>query len=219
MEPHAATIQHLRQLIAERFPAAAPRHGLFFATGVPSLDEALGGGLWKGTITEISAPGDSAGCLTLFNAILRASALERRPVALIDGADGFDPHPLDPAVLAHLLWVRCRNTAQFFKAADLILRDGNLPVALLDLRGSAHAELKRIPNTTWYLLQRIAAQSAVACMVATPWFMASSAHWRVELRGVFRVGDLERPSGELLGAMDFQVVRRHGLAGVIAEAG
>jgi len=216
--PHAATILQLRQLLAERFPVAAPRHGLVFSTGVTPLDEVLGGGLWKGTLTEISTPADAAGCLTILNAILCASAQERRPIALIDGGDGFDPQPLDPAVLAHLLWVRCRNTAQFFKAADLILRDGNLPIVLLDLRGSAHAELKRIPNTTWYRLQRIAGQSAVACLIATPWFMVSSAHTRVQIQGALRVGDLDRPTEQLFSMMDFQVIRRHGLGGTIAEA-
>jgi hypothetical protein len=215
---HADTILQLRQLLARRFPVAAPRHGLFFPTGVLPLDDVLGGGLWKGTLTEISTPPDTAGCLTIFNAILRASAEERRPIALIDGADGFDPQPLNAAVLAHLLWVRCRNTAQFFKAADLILRDGNLPIVLLDLRGSGRAELKKIPNTTWYRLQRIAGQSAVACLIATPWFMVSSAHTRVQVQGGARVGDLDRPTGELFAAMDFQVIRRHGLGGNIAEA-
>ena len=215
---HPATIQQLRQLLAERFPVAAPRAGLFFSTGVPRLDDALGGGLRKGTLTEIGTPPDAAGCLTILNAVLCASALERRPIGLIDGGDGFDPQPMDSAVLAHLLWVRCRNTAQFFKAADLLLRDGNLPIVLMDLRGSGRAELKRIPNTTWYRLQRIAGQSAVACLIATPWFMVSSAHCRVRIQGAFRVGDLDRPLEELLAAMEFQVVRRQGLGGNIAEA-
>jgi hypothetical protein len=215
---HAATIHQLRELLAQHFPVAPPRHGLFFSTGVLPLDNALGGGLWKGTLTEISTLPEAAGCLSILNAILCASARERRPVALIDGGDGFDPQPVDAGVLAHLLWVRCRNTAQFLKAADLILRDGNLPIVLLDLRGSARGELKRIPNTTWYRLQRIAAQNAVACLIATPWFMVSSAHCRVQIEGAFRVGDLDRPTEELFAAMDFQVIRRHGLGGAIAEA-
>jgi len=219
--PHAATnatITQLRQLLAERFPAAPPRHGLFFPTGVLTLDEVLGGGVWKGILTEISTPPESAGCLTILNAIVAASAGERRPIALIDAADGFDPQPLDPAVLEHLLWVRCRNATQFFKAADLILRDGNLPIVLLDLRGSASAELKRIPNTTWYRLQRIVSQSAVACVIATPWFMVSSAHTRVQVQGACHVGDLDRLTEQLTDAMDFQLIRRHGLAGAIEEA-
>ena len=140
-------------------------------------------------------------------------------MALVDAADGFDPQPLDPALLSHLLWVRCGTMAQCLKAADLILRDGNLPILLLDLRGSAACDLKKIPNTTWYRLQRIAAQSAVACLIATPRFMVSSAHYRVQIRGDFHVGDLDRPIEELLAAMEFQVVRRHGLiTGGIAEA-
>jgi len=214
--PHADTIQQLRELLAQRFPAPPARHGLFFSTGVPRLDDALGGGLWKGTLTEISTLAETAGCLTILNAVLCASARERRPVALIDGADGFDPQPLDAEILAHLLWVRCRNTAEFLKAADLVLRDGNLPIVLLDLRGSARAELKKIPGTTWHRLQRIAGQSAVACLIATPWFMVSSAHYRVEIQGAFRVTDLDRPVEQLFDAMDFHVVRRHGL--VSAEA-
>ena len=215
---HDATIHQLRQLLARRFPVAAPRHGFFFSTGVLPLDDALGGGLRKGILTEISSAPDTAGCLSILNSILCVSAGERRPVALIDGADGFDPQPLDPAILAHLLWVRCRNTTQFIKAADLLLRDGNLPIVLLDLRGSAPAELRKIPNTTWYRLQRIASRSAVACLIATPWLMVSSAHCRVRIQGAFRVADLDRPSAELFDAMDFQVIRRHGLGGNIAEA-
>jgi hypothetical protein len=218
MQP-PATILQLRQLLAERFPVAAPRAGSFFSTGVLPLDEALGGGLRKGTLTEMStSPGDAAGCLTILNAIICASARERRPIALIDGSDGFDPQPVEPAVLSHLLWVRCRNTAQFLKAADLLLRDGNLPVVLLYLRGSERGELKRIPNTTWYRLQRIAGRSAVACLIATPWFMVSSAQCRVRIQGGFRVGDLDRPTEDLFAAMEFQVIRRQGAGGNIAEA-
>ncbi len=216
MQPQATTIQQLRQLLAERFQGAAPRYGLFFSTGVPGLDEALGGGLWKGTLTEMSTPPGGAGCLTVLNAILHACARERRPVALVDGGDGFDPQPHEAGVLANMLWVRCRNTAQFFKAADLLLRDGNLPIVLLDLRGSAPGELRRIANTTWYRLQRIAGQSAVACLIATPRFLVSSAHCRVELRSGLGLGDLERAPEEILRGMDFRVVRRHGL---VSEAG
>lgn len=58
----------------------------------------------------------------------------------------------------------------------------------------------------------------MACLIATPWFMVSSAHCRVQLEGAFRVGDLDRPAGELFAAMEFQVIRRHGLGGAIAEA-
>jgi hypothetical protein len=161
----------------------------------------------------MSTPGEGAGCLTVLNAILRASAGEGRPVALIDGGDGFDPQPLDGDVLGHLLWVRCRNTGEFLKAADLVLRDGNLPIVLLDLRGSGRGELRRIPSTTWHRFERIAGQSAVACVVATPWFLVSSAHYRVEVRGAFRVGDLDRGVEEIFAGMEFEIVRRHGVTG------
>ncbi len=54
-------------------------------------------------------------------------------------------------------------------------------------------------------------------MIATPWFMVSSAQYRVEVRGAFRVGDLD--GVDLVDGMDFQVVRRHGLGGNIAGVG
>ena len=196
----ADTIIQLRELLAERFPREAERLGMVFPTGVPSLDEALGGGLRKGTLTEMSTPPEGAGCLTVLNAVMAAAAAEGRPVALIDGADGFDPQPVDPAVLGHLLWVRCRNGGEFLKAADLILRDGNVPLVLLDLRGNGRAELRKIPNTAWYRMQRMAGRSAVACLIATPWFMVSSAQYRVELlQGRYGVGALDRLGRELCG--------------------
>jgi len=206
MPPHA-TILQLRELLAQRFPSSPPRRGLFFSTGVPPLDEALGGGLWKGTLTEISTTPDSTGCLTILNAVLRASALDHRPIALIDAADGFDPQSLDAALLAHILWVRCRDTTQFLKAADLILRDGNLPIVLLDLRGSLRADLKKIPNTTWYRLQRITAQSDVACLIATTFFMVTSAQYRIELQATFHLPDLDTPPASLFPTMHFHLIR------------
>ena len=217
MEPNV--IFNLRQLLAERFPGAATRQGIFFPTGIESLDATLEGGLWKGALTEMSGPGGSAGCQSVLAEVVQASAEAGRPVALIDGADEFDPQPVAPEVLRWLLWVRCGQMAHFFKAADLVLRDGNLPVVLLNLRGCPARELRRIPNTTWYRLQRIVEQSAVACLIATPRFMVSSAQFRVEVQGAFGVADLDRERRELFARMEFQLARRHGLTGKnLAEA-
>ena len=200
---------NLRQLLAERFPKTVTRQGLFFPTGIEALDAALEGGLWKGGLAEISG----AGCQSVLEEVLLASAEAGRPAALIDGADEFDPQPVAAEVLRWLLWVRCGKMAHFFKAADLILRDGNLPVVLLNLRGCKAGELRRTPNTTWYRLQRIVEQSAVACLISTPFFMVSSAQFRVEVRGTFGTGDLDRERRELVARMEFQLTRRHGLAG------
>ncbi len=50
----------------------------------------------------------------------------------------------------------------------------------------------------------------MACLIATPWFMVSSAHCRVQVQAAFRIPDLDRPTEELFAAMDFQVTRRQG---------
>ena len=59
--PASDKIIHLRQLLAERFPqiCAAPDERL--PTGVPAMDAAIGGGLPKSAITELTSPNLSAG--------------------------------------------------------------------------------------------------------------------------------------------------------------
>ena len=60
----------------------------------------------------------------------------------------FADHPL-------LLWIRCHNAAQALKATDLILRDGNLSLIILDFKQNTDKELRKIPGPTWYRFQRI----------------------------------------------------------------
>ena len=79
------------------------------------------------------------------------------------------------AVLKRLLWVLCKDPLGAIKAADLLLRDGNLPLVVLDLQMNSAVELRRIPSTTWYRFQRILEQSTVAFVVMTPQPMVSSA--------------------------------------------
>jgi len=99
----------LRKLLAERFPprqigaAAATR----FIIGLPFLDQAVGGGLPNGAITELISPRASAGTASLIHALLQSALRNYYFVALIDGRDSFDPCALDHSSLRHLLWVRC----------------------------------------------------------------------------------------------------------------
>ena len=91
-------------------------------------------------------------------ALLRQARRANQWVALVDAQDSFDPSKLGEAVFSRLVWVRCRDAAQALKATDLLLRDGNLPLVLLDLQMNPAAELRKIPATTWHRWQRLSTE-------------------------------------------------------------
>ncbi len=66
--------------------------------------------------------------------LLEEARKERRFAALVDGANAFDPQTAPPALIEHLLWVRCRSVEQALRAADVLLRDENLGMVIVDLR-------------------------------------------------------------------------------------
>src|ERR1700730_13181035 len=128
-----AAIIDLRKALAERFPQRSPPTATVFTTGLAGLDRIAGGGLPKSTITELISPRASAGSASLIHALVRSAQRDRHFVALIDGTDSFDPGSSNNSALQHLLWVRCRKAFDTIKAADLLLRDGNFPLWIVDL--------------------------------------------------------------------------------------
>src|SRR3954467_10701577 len=119
-------ILRLRELLARKFPAQAPRTHARLPTGLPLLDDPLGGGLRKGGLVELVAERPSSGASSLLRALLENAAANGLWAGLIDGRDAFDPQALPPEALARLLWLRCHTAAEAIQSADLLLRDGNL---------------------------------------------------------------------------------------------
>src|SRR5436305_13488489 len=148
-------IIHLRQLLAERFPQTFAPGPHRLCTGVEMIDQATGGGLPKSAITELASPNPSGGSALFLQALLRKAYRDRFFLALIDGRDSFDPQTTPQEMLPHLLWARCQNAAQAVQAADFLLRDGNFPFVVLDLVLNPAEELRKIPQTHWYRLQRL----------------------------------------------------------------
>lgn len=157
----------LRSLLSSRFPVAEKRSGGVVSSGVPSLDEALGGGFACGRLTEVVSSAPSSGGQLVLSLMLRATREARVRVALIDGADGFAPHALPPDLLRHLVWVRCRETQAALGAADILVRDGNYSVLWLDLRGCDQRSLSALPATLWHRLHRAAEECPAAVVVQT----------------------------------------------------
>jgi hypothetical protein len=177
----SAKIIDLRNLLAERFPHPSYMTAPRLITGLPFLDEPIRGGLPRGAITELISPGTSAGSASLIHALVHCAYRDNYFLVLIDGRDSFDPCGLDNTWLQHLLWVRCSKASEGVKAADLLLRDGNFPLVIVDLVLNALDELRKIPQTNWYRLQRLVEVVSTACLILTRYEMVSSAQLKLVL--------------------------------------
>ena len=206
----------LRRLLAERYPNSSPiSPASRLKTNIAALDRATEGGLPKNVITEISSPHVSAGSASLIHALLHAAHRDRYFLALIDGRDSFNPESIGNFVLQNLLWIRCRHAMEAVKAADLLLRDGNFPLVILDLVLNAADELRKIPQTNWYRLQRLVEPMATAFLILTRRSMVSSAQWKLTLNHSWTLDQID--TGNVISQLKIQVQRVHG-AGQIAEA-
>jgi hypothetical protein len=182
----------LRNLLAIRFPQAPMPVGTRLITGLAFFDQSVGGGLPKGAITELITPRRSAGSASLVHAFIRAAYRDKYFVALIDGRDSFDPCALANSILRQLLWVRCTKALEAVKASDLLLRDGNFPLVIVDLIFNSPEELRKIPQTTWYRLQRLVESVPTACLVLTRYEMVSSAQLKLVLENSWTLETLEK---------------------------
>jgi len=197
----------LRKLLAERFPHASPTAPTRLITGLPFLDQAIGGGLPKGAITELISPQVSAGSASLIHALLQNAQRDRYFLALIDGRNSFDPCSLPNSDLRHLLWVRCTKAFQAIKAADLLLRDGNFPLVIVDLVLNAPEELRKIPQTSWYRLQRLVEPTSAACLILNRQSMVSSAQLKIVLENLWTLGTFEKQ--DAISRLRFRIQRSH----------
>ncbi len=210
MQP--STIIQIRELLRTKFPGLRTRADELpvktrdrWASGIHKLDEQLCGGFPRRALSEIIAPRRGCGSALLLLQLLRNAAATHQFSALVDGLDCFDATAVDPQTLSHLLWIRCHTAEDAIKATDLVLRDGNLPVVLVDLALNPDGQLRKIPAPTWYRFQRIVEESAATCIILTPRPMISPAQVRVTLRSRFALEHVEADQMKLTLALDFDV--------------
>ncbi len=209
----------LRHLLAERFPAATRPPGRTLRTGLAAIDDATGG-LPLGAVTEIVCSAPSCGSQLLLGQLLAVTRATRTRVGLIDAGDAFDPDSFPADLLAHLVWVRCptgipassktTTTAIALQAADLLARDANLGLVVLDLRHAPAADLRRISGPQWYRFQRAVEPTDLAFLVITPRPSVPSAQLRLELNTSHSVAALEVERPMLSAALD-PTLNRHRL--------
>jgi len=114
---------------------------------------------------------------------------------------------LENSCLRHLLWMRCSKVFEAMKAADLLLRDGNFALVIVDLVLNAAEELRKIPQTSWYRLQRLVETSLTACLVITRQSMVSSAQLKLVLENSWTLKDLDEENASE--RLRFRVQRAH----------
>ena len=124
-------------------------------------------------------------------------------VALIDSRNCFEPvanHPL-------LLWIRCHNVLQALKATDLLLRDGNLSLVILDFKENPDQELRKIPGSAWYRFQRIIEESRNALLAITRHPIVKSAQITISTTHRLRLDDLSTERTELIKFISLEIIR------------
>jgi hypothetical protein len=187
------TVSALRSLLAVRFPERNRRPCGGVSAAVRSIDDALGGGLPAGRLTELVSAVPSGGGQTVVSRLLAATQAARQRMALVDGSDGFAPESAPDDGLRHLVWVRCRAPGQALAVADILVRDGNYAAVVLDLRGCAERTLRRTPASVWYRLQRAAECGGVAVLVQTQSPLVPAVPWRLVLDTPMSLTDAGAP--------------------------
>ena len=124
------------------------------SAGISEIDF-LAGGLPRGSLTEICGPPCSGRTSLLLSALASRTA-HQEVCALVDGRDAFDPYSAEAAgvELKQLLWVRCRNIDQAFRATDLLIQGGGFGLIALDLSDIPPETVRYVPLNAWFRFRR-----------------------------------------------------------------
>ena len=194
------TLEDLRRQLREKFPQAhghatlpaAPREVVerpFEISYFPA-----------GAISEIIPSADGCG-ISMWIAGLLADpdeAAEFPKFVLVDGGDGFDPASHTSKACSQLLWIRCQKLPEVLKAADLVVRDANVPFVMLDLCSLPAVPLRTIPASSWWRLKQLCETSACRLVVLSPSPLVPCASLRLTLTGSLSLADFDLPRKEIL---------------------
>ena len=205
----AETIAALRSLVAARFPERPRAVGSCLATGLDPLDEALGGGLRASQITEVVAGVPSSGGQLLLAHLLTSSRQARQRVALVDAADAFAPECVPADTLRHLVWARCQSPSDALPVADILVRDGNYAIVVLDLRGATEKALRKQSATTWHRMHRVVEEAVPAVLVLTPFPLVPAVRWRLVLPKSHSLASRRMLQRQLATDFNIEIARGH----------
>jgi hypothetical protein len=199
-------ILQIKELLKDRFPEAHLPQVVMGESaqlsGIGILDRlGIAGGCIAEAVSEV--PGRGAGLL--LGEVIREAAAQSRPVVLIDACDTFDPQSLPLTACRSLLWIRCQSVQNAVKAADLLLRDGNLTLILMDLERCPSVDLRRIPASSWHRLRMLTEKAGSLCLAFTPAKLIPRATTRILFEHPYLPETLEKPREFLRGMLEFRV--------------
>lgn len=185
MSSSAAIRLQVETSLAKRVPAAltfkikhAPE---LFSTGIADVDTILGGGIPRGSISEVVgaiSTGKTSFALATIAAITQSGAA----CAWVDVGDALSPDSAAAAniILKRLLWLRMSaerrqrvmdkpwsRQEQALKATDLLLQAGGFAAIVLDMSDVLPQFVTRIPLSTWYRYRLAAEQARTALVLLT----------------------------------------------------
>ena len=206
-------LDELRQMLADRFGSAPVRKsGGFMPTGLAAWDAE--GGLQKSVLTEVCG-GSGDGSLIL-GSVLETTARQGGTSALVDASGSLEVADWPAETLRRLLWVDCRNIKPALNATDLLLRDGNCPLVVLDLHGLDAKALRSIPSSTWHRFHRLLEQSASALLVLSPQPLVEGARMRIASQTDWTLSALDQPRQQLREAMVLRIYKKGAAPAVVA---
>ena len=175
----------IESALANRIPASLTlkikQSPELFPTGIKEVDVILGGGVPRGSITQIfgaSSTGKTSFALSTIASITQSGAV----CAWVDVSDALSPESTAAAsvVLKRLLWLRISATRrkqitdepwprleQALKATDLLLQAGGFAAIVLDMCDVFPQHTRRITLATWYRYRLAAEQARTALIVLT----------------------------------------------------
>lgn len=135
------------------------------SAGILEIDSLIGG-FPRGGLTEICGP-PSSGRSTLLVSALAQRTAHAEVCALVDGRDAFDPESALAAgvELQRLLWVRCHNIDQVFRATDLLLQGGGFGFVAVDLSDLPPETVRYTPLNAWFRLRRAVEDTSTILVV------------------------------------------------------
>ena len=137
------------------------------SSGIAAVDLLTGGGLPRGSISEIFGPA-SSGRTSFMLSMLAYATTHDEVCALVDTDDVFTPTVAAAAGidLDRLLWIRCNaNLEHAFKATDLLLHAGGFGLVILDLGDVPGKDARRVISSWWYRFRRTVENRPTALMV------------------------------------------------------
>ncbi|HWF09685.1 MAG TPA: ATPase domain-containing protein [Bryobacteraceae bacterium] len=168
----AAALQlraELRSRFDVPFEAGKRQEKKQIPTGIPAIDKLTGGGIPRGTLTEICGT-ESTGRTTVTFALLAQTTRRGECCAWIDTSGAFDPASAVEAgvELDRVLWVNCGGNAQHaLKSTDLLIQGGGFGLVVLDMADTPDATARRIPLASWFRLRHAAERTGAALVAVT----------------------------------------------------